>query len=256
MPATPLLQSFFYAFIFLTLSVVPVAAEESANGAGTMPQGAILLFGEDPAQPGTTVNRFRKKTGEKTDWKLSDGCLIATGDPTQPNHSNHAYSEVFFRDAHIHAEFLLSDKGSSNSGLYIHGNYEMQVVYTDPKKPDKDMSTHDIGALYGFYPPIVNAALPRDQWQTYDIDYTAPRRDENGKIVQPGRITATLNGKIVQNNVAFDEPKSSYHPFRYGQTPNLEEIWQKQLKTSEGPLFLQDHGNAVKYRNVWVLPRE
>ena len=90
----------------------------------------------------------------------------------------------------------------------------------------------------------------------FDIRYRAPRRDEAGKITEKGRVTIWFNGKKVQQGTEFGEPKSAFHPFRYGTTPYLEKIRDRQKKTMTGPVFLQDHGNPVKFRNVWVVPAD
>ena len=83
----------------------------------------------------------------------------------------------------------------------------------------------------------------------FDIRYRAPRRDESGKIVENGTVTVWYNGKKVQDKAEFGEPKSAFHPFRFGTTPYLEKIRDRQKKTMTGPVFLQDHGNPVKFRN-------
>jgi hypothetical protein len=88
----------------------------------------------------------------------------------------------------------------------------------------------------------------------YDIRYRAPRRDAEGQIAEEGSITAWLNGVKVQDNAKFGEPRSKYHPYRYGTTPYLQAIWQQQQKTGVGPVFLQDHDSPVRFRNVWVRP--
>ena len=111
-----------------------------------------------------------------------------------------------------------------------------------------------MGAIYGFHKPLANAARPRDQWQVYDIRYRAPRRDTEGKIVEEGSITAWLNGQKVQDHARVGEPRSKYHPYRYGTTPYLQKIWKQQKQTMIGPVFLQDHDNPVKFRNVWLRP--
>lgn len=218
----------------------------------TVPEGGILLLGTD-AQ-GNFVNRFLDKHGKKTDWKQEGDTLVSTqaaDKATNPTNTNHIHSDVDFRDAHIHAEFLLPPQGPGNSGLYIHGNYETQIFNSNGTMDlYKDMA----GALYNFYPPLANAVLPPGEWQSYDIDYTAPRRDESGKIVLPGRITAFLNGVLVLDNVSFEEPVSQWHPFRYGTTDYLRGKWEHQKKTGFGPLFLQDHGDPVHFRNVWIQP--
>lgn len=210
-----------------------------------VPDGGTLLFGLDA--DGQLVNRFLSKNGEPSNWKVEDNTLISTmGDGP-----NSIHSEVDFRDAQIHVEFQLPATGSGNSGIYIHGNYEMQILNSNN---ERDVHFFNAGALYRFYPPITQALLPAGEWQSYDITYTAPRRDESGKIVTPGRVTAYLNGILVQENAEFYEPVSQWHPFRHGNTPFLDAKYAHQKATGFGPVFLQDHENPVRFRNVWVKP--
>ena len=84
--------------------------------------------------------------------------------------------------------------------------------------------------------------------------YHAPRRDAARKIIEQGAITAWLNGDRVQHQTRFAEPKSIYHPYRHGTTPYLQAVEQALASTMTGPLFLQDHNNAVQFRNVWIKP--
>lgn len=218
----------------------------------TMPSDAILLFGQ--ADDGTLVNRFLSKEGTPADWRVEDGTLISTSrrpvSEQDPVRSSHIFSEELFRDAEIHAEFMVSSENSGNSGLYIHGNYELQIMDSHGK-PGID-SKNTAGAVYGIQAPKVNAARPAGVWQTLDILYIAPRRDAAGKIIQNGRITAWLNGQLIHEFTEFDEPVSHYHPFRYGATDHLRSLWQKQIETGFGPLFLQDHDSPVRFRNVWI----
>ena len=208
------------------------------------PEDAIVLF------DGKGVNLFVGKDGGEVDWAIEDGTLVSSRG-TRP--ANHIASKLHFRDADIHVEFMLPPKGSGNSGVYIHGNYEMQVINSFGKEnPGKG----DAGAIYGFSKPLVNASRQRGEWQVYDIRYRAPRRDENGEIVEKGSITAWLNGQKVQDNATFGEPRSVYHPYRYHTTPYLQDIWKRQKKTMTGPVFLQDHHSPSRFRNVWVRPRD
>ncbi|MCG6157370.1 3-keto-disaccharide hydrolase [Rubinisphaera margarita] len=205
------------------------------------PADAIVLF-----DGGATVE-FVSKLGEPIDWPLVDGTLESAGGQK----ANHIVSTWHFRDADIHAEFLLPETGTGNSGLYIHGNYEMQILHSlDMKR----LGQSDMGAIYGFNKPLVNAGRDRGVWQVYDIRYRAPRRDSNGEITEKGSITAWLNGEKVQDNFEFGEPRSVYHPYRSGTTDYLKGIWKKQIATTTGPLFLQDHGHPVRFRNVWIRP--
>jgi len=187
--------------------------------------------------------------GEKTDWPCEEGVMTSTPKKNQ----NHIVSRQHFKDADIHVEFLLPPKGPGNSGVYIHGNYEIQILNSAGKEK---VTQDDAGALYGFAAPLANACRKPGEWQVFDIRYRAPRRDEAGKITEKGKVTVWFNGTKVQEGTEFGEPKSAFHPFRYGTTPYLEKIRDRQKKTMTGPVFLQDHGNPVKFRNVWVVPAD
>ena len=222
-------------------------AEESFNPdqsqlPATPPEGAIVLLGAESALG------FLSKNGGEIDWPLEEGTLVSTRGSER---SNHIVSKWHFRDADIHVEFMVAEKGEGNSGIYIHGNYELQI-FNSYGKPE--ISEHDQGAIYGFHKPIVNASRPVGEWQVYDIRYRAPRRDATGKITEEGSITAWLNGRKVQDNARFGEPRSVYHPYRYNTTPYLKQIWKKQLATQVGPVFLQDHDSPARFRNVWIRP--
>ncbi len=205
------------------------------------PEGAIVLLDGD-------TNEFLSKQGDEINWPLKDGVLTST---RGEGRSNHIVSKLHFRDADIHVEFQLPEKGSGNSGIYIHGNYELQIINSTGKKK---LDQGDIGAVYGFAPAMVNAGKAPGKWQVYDIRYTAPRRDDSGKIIKEGTVTAWLNGQKVQEKTQLSEPRSKYHPYRYNTTDYLKTIWEQQKQTSVGPVFLQDHDNAVQFRNVWVKP--
>lgn len=230
------------------LTVTSVAESDFAPDQSQLqakpPKDAIVLLDD-----GTTIE-FVSKRGDSINWPIKDGALESTGGNGKKR-TNHIVSNWHFRDADIHAEFMLPSKSPGNSGLYIHGNYEVQIIHSFGKEsPGKD----DMGAVYGFSKPLVNAARDRGSWQVYDIRYRAPRRDERGKIIKPGTITAWLNGKKVQDATEIGEPRSVYHPYRYGTTEYLKKIGAKQKATMTGPLFLQDHGNPVRFRNVWIFP--
>ena len=207
------------------------------------PRGAIALFDE------TGKHSFVSMSGEKINWPVKDGEIVSTPRRNQ----NHIVSTLHFKDADIHVEFQLPAKGAGNSGVYIHGNYEVQILNSFGKET---VTQEDAGAVYGFAPPLENACRKPGEWQVFDIRYRAPRRDESGKIVANGTVTVWFNGKKVQDGTQFGEPKSTFHPFRFGNTPYLDKIRDRQKKTMTGPVFLQDHGNPVKFRNVWVLPAD
>jgi hypothetical protein len=207
------------------------------------PKGAIVLL-DDKGN-----HSFVSMAGEKTNWPVKDGVIVST----PKGNRNHIVSKLHFRDADIHVEFLLPEKGTGNSGVYIHGHYEVQILNSFGKEA---VTQEDAGALYRFAKPLVNACRKPGEWQVLDIRYRAPRRDKSGKITENGTVTVWFNGTKVQDRTEFGEPRSPYHPFRFGTTPYLEKIRDRQRKTMTGPVFLQDHGNPVKFRNVWVLPAD
>lgn len=208
------------------------------------PAGAILLFGDGSEGPA----KFTSLSGGPIDWPVRDGSLVVHS--AQQN-ANHLVSTVTFEDADLHAEFMVSPEASGNSGLYLHGHYEMQIFNSFGVEPPTD---HDEGALYRFAKPLVNAARPAGEWQVYDIHFIAPRRDAAGRIVRQGSITAWLNGKLVQDGVSFSEPRSPFIPYRHGVTDHLRGVERSLRTTGKGPLFLQDHGSPTRFRNVWVKP--
>lgn len=207
------------------------------------PKGATVLLDDKGA------HSFLSMAGEKIDWPFTDGALVSTPKKNQ----NHIVSKLHFKDADIHVEFLLPEKGPANSGVYIHGHYEIQILNSFGKEK---VTQDDAGAVYGFSPPLENACRKPGEWQVFDIRYRAPRRDDAGKITEMGTVSVWFNGKKVQDGAKFGEPKSSFHPFRFGNTPYLDTIRDQQKKTMTGPVFLQDHGNPVRFRNVWVLPAD
>jgi hypothetical protein len=208
------------------------------------PPGAIVLFGNGREGP----PQFTSMAGGPIDWTVNDGSLVVN---TTKGHANHIVSTVNFEDAHIHAEFMISPEAHGNSGLYIHGHYEMQIYDSFGTEPPTDQ---DEGALYRFGKPLVNASRPAGEWQVYDIRFIAPRRDAAGRITRAGSITAWLNGQLVQDGITFTEPRSPFIPYRHGATDFLRGVEKTLRSTGSGPLFLQDHGSPTRFRNVWIKP--
>ncbi len=173
--------------------------------------------------------RHKKETAWDTD---GDAMTVGRGD---------IISEEEYSDAFIHVEFKIPDmphdsgQGKGNSGVYIHGCYEIQVLDSYAREtPDKG----DCGAIYNMYAPAMNACKPAEQWQTYDIMIRAPRFDDKGEITEYARLTLLQNGLPVHNNVILKKT-----------TPGgiTDKIVQR------GPLLLQDHGNRVSFRNIWLI---
>lgn len=192
------------------------------------PEGVrtVVLF------DGTSWAGWRQRDATPSQWIVQEdgSVLVNKGD---------AITERTFRDFQLHLEFLCPDlpgrtgQGRSNSGVYLHGRYEVQVLnsYGDPPLPD------GCGAIYSIAPPLINACTPPDRWQTYDIVFRAPRIDEDGQVREAARITVMHNGLVIHNNVVVD--RATRASLAADMVP-------------DGPILLQDHGNPVRYRNIWI----
>jgi len=195
------------------------------------PSDAIIYF------DGTSLDNWATRDGKPAGWKCDNkpgGAM--TGVPK----SGDVVSKKTFGSAQIHIEFMEpvttgegQDRG--NSGVYIHGRYEVQILdsYKNETYPDGQC-----GAVYKQYVPLVNACRPPGEWQTYDIIFHAAKI-EGGKKSAPARVTVIHNGVLIQDNVEL-------------QGPTGGAIGQEE--TATGPLLLQEHGHEVKYRNIWVRP--
>lgn len=187
----------------------------------------IILF------DGTGLEGWTKRDGSPADWIVEDGIMTV-------NHEN-IVSKVTFGDALLHVEFREPDmpeaKGQAkgNSGVYVHGCYEIQVLDSyGVKNPDKG----DCSAIYDMHAPLINACKPAMEWQTYDILIRAPRFNMLGKVKEDARISVFQNGLPVHNNIIL--PRAT--PGGVSDKP-----------VAEGPLMLQDHNDPVSFRNIWVM---
>lgn len=183
--------------------------------------------------------------GTSTDgWTYPDGSgpidWIVEGNIMTVGHEDIVSKETF-RDAHVHVEWREPDMPwasgqlKGNSGVYLHGIYEVQILDSYGKPEDK-LEKNDCGAIYTICPPLQNACRPALEWQTYDIYFRAPRFDEEGNVTENARITVLQNDRLIQNNVELFKTTGG------GIT---------REKLHEGPLLLQDHGHPVSFRNVW-----
>ena len=193
------------------------------------PGNAVILFN------GKDLSNWQTRSGGSAGWDLKDGIVTVvpgTGD---------IMTKETFTDFYLHLEWMEPDmpnaKGQAkgNSGVFLQARYEIQVLdsYGIPV-PGKG----DCGAVYNQFAPLVNACKPPLQWQAYDIIFRAARADASGKI-ENARITACQNGMVIHNNIIVD-----------GMTGGS--VNDKVL--DPGPLLLQDHGNLMKFRNIWVIP--
>lgn len=194
------------------------------------------------------VNRFVGSDGEASDWPVGDGALVSTPNSRR---SNNLVSRLHFRDAVVELEFLLPPEADANSGLFLHGWYEIQILAT---ASDQAPSKHNMGAVYGVHAPLVNADAGAGKWQKLKLRYKAPRRDTGGRLQAKGELTAWLNGQKIHDAVELGEAVSQYNPYEYDTTPYLAEVRRRQRQSGAGPLLLQDHDCPVRFRSMRVTP--
>lgn len=197
------------------------------------PPGAVVLF------DGKDLSSWTRRGGGAATWKIADGAAVAGGGDILTRRN--------FGDYRLHVEFnvpSLPDKrgqARGNSGVYMQGRFEVQVLdsYGPALAPGAKPGKDDCGAIYGQAAPRVNATLPPGIWQTYDIWFRAPRFDKDGTLREKPRLTVIQNGVKIHDNVAVEG----------GTRAGLGESDSQQ-----GPILLQDHGNPVRYRNIWLVP--
>lgn len=152
-----------------------------------------------------------------------------------------------FGDCQLHVEWASPDppahtgQDRGNSGVFLMGRYEVQVLdsYGNRTYPDGQAA-----AIYGQYPPLVNASRPPGVWQSYDIVFRRPRFDERGQLIAPARITVIHNGVLVHDAVILTGPTG--HRRRPPYEAHADRL----------PITLQDHASPVRFRNIWVRDLE
>ncbi len=184
------------------------------------PEGAIVLF------DGTNLDAWNY-------GMIQDGRIVIGG--------GQFYSKQEFGSAEIHVEFCtpympwLGGQARGNSGVYLAGRYEIQVLDSFGDEPADNLC----GGIYQLATPKVNACLPPDEWQTYDITFHAPQFDAQGKKTKDALISVRHNGVLIHDNVVLP------HVTPGGVSPDEAPV---------GPLHLQNHGDPVQYKNIWVKP--
>ena len=188
------------------------------------PSGAVVLF--DGTQK-SLQQHWQPGARMTDDGLLMQGCT----------------STDTFGDYSMHLEFRLPfmpkarGQGRGNSGLYHQGRYETQILDSF----GLEGKNNETGGLYSIRDPDLNLCLPPLKWQTYDVDFTAARYDRDGKKTANAKITVKLNGVVVHRDVELPRTTTAAP---VGEGPE------------DGPIYLQDHGNPVRYRNIWVRPRD
>jgi hypothetical protein len=200
---------------------------------GAAPSDAVVLF------DGKDLSHWRGTRGRPAGWTVeSDALVIKAG-------AGAIASVDEFGDCQLHLEFAAPvpprgrDQGRGNSGVMFFGRYEIQVLdsFENLTYPDGQAA-----AIYGQYPPLVNASRAPGQWQSYDIVFTAPRFKTDRSLESPAYITMLHNGVLVHNHTPAIGPMAYRAIGKYASHP------------PKGPIVLQDHGNPVRFRNIWVRP--
>lgn len=193
------------------------------------PSDAIVLF------DGTDLSQWEHLSGEAASWTIYDGYMEVAP------RSGSIRTRDGFGDVQLHVEWSTPNSGSGqdsgNSGVYLMSTYEVQVLnsYGNETYPDGQAA-----AIYGQYPPLVNASRPPDSWQSYDIVFRRPRFGDDGELASPARLTVFHNGVLVQDNVTLTGPTGHYSRPPYA--PHEDRL----------PIVLQDHNEPTRYRNIWI----
>ena len=209
----------------------PMPPKVDPGTAGRAPSDAVVLFN------GKDLSGWQQKSGKPAEWTVENGYFAVkpkTGD---------LVTKQAFGDAQIHIEWASptppegKDQEPGNSGVYLHSLYEIQVLESNKNVTYPDGQA---GAIYCQYPPLVNPARPAGEWQTYDIVFHGPRFDPAGQLTRLATVTLLFNGVLVQDNTSPTGPTD--YMKRPPYKPGPEKL----------PLLLQDHGQPVKYRNIWI----
>ena len=196
------------------------------------PSDATVLFN------GKDLSKWRSATGA-AGWKVKSGYMeVVDG-------AGSILTKENFGDFQLHLEFATpavvkgDSQGRGNSGVIIFGIYEVQVLdsYNNPTYPDGQ-----VGAMYGQYPPLVNAAKAPGKWQSYDIIFETARWNQDGNLTKKASVTVILNGVVLHNRKEFNGPVKHREILPY--TPH----------SPKGPIELQDHHNPTRFRNIWIRP--
>jgi hypothetical protein len=199
---------------------------------GDPPADAIVLLGPDAA----TDEWVDEDTGGPVEWTREGNTLVV-----KPG-TGYIATRRKFGDVQLHVEWkspMEPDKqgqGRGNSGIFLQGRYEVQVLESE----GSDTYTNgQAGSIYKQAPPLVNPLRPMGEWQTYDIIYTAPHFNKDGMLTKPAYVTVLINGVVVQNNFEIKGPTE------YIGLPHY-------VSHGDDVIKLQDHSNLVAYRNIWV----
>lgn len=213
----------------------PVVTPPPPAAPGAPPSDAVVLF------DGRDLSLWAGDSGQAAPWKVENGYAEIAPE------SGNIHTRRGFGDCQLHIEWMApvpphgDGQERGNSGVYLMGRYEVQVLDSYDNRTYADGQA---AAVYGQYPPLVNASRPPGEWQSYDIVFHRPRFDAQGTLLSPARLTVLHNGVLVQDDVELSGPTAHQRRPPYSVHPDRL------------PLLLQNHENAVRYRNIWIRPIE
>lgn len=201
------------------------------------PESATILF-DGTAESMEKNWEQVQKDGQP--WKFVDGAMESV------KKAGYLRTKDEFGSCRLHLEFATPSnvkgdgQGRGNSGVFLMGIYEVQILdsYENTTYPDGQC-----GALYGRAVPKVNASRPPGEWQTYDITFTRPLFDDEGKVTRKARFTVVHNGVVIHDDVELTGGTNWRGP---------HSVAEYQAHGDKGPISLQDHGNPVRFRNIWI----
>jgi hypothetical protein len=198
------------------------------------PSDAVVLF------DGKDFSKWQAANGGEVKWKIENGYMEVVP------RTGIIRTRDEFGDFQLHLEFATpamvnpkeKGQGRGNNGVNIFGQYEIQVLDSYQNETYADGMA---GALYGQYPPLVNASRPPGEWQTYDVVFEGPRWDDSGKLTRKASATVLHNGVIIHNKTELFG-RTGYRNFGNYDKPGR----------TKGPIELYEHGNPVRFRNIWI----
>jgi hypothetical protein len=213
----------------------PVVTPGPAGPPVPAPSDAVVLF------DGRDLAGWTDAKGQPAKWNVENGYFEVA-----PK-AGDIRTAKSFGDSQLHVEWMApspakgADQDRGNSGVFLMGLYEVQVLDCYGSTTYADGMT---AALYGQYPPLVNACRPPGAWQTYDIVFRRPRFGQDGRLLAPARMTVFHNGILVHDNDVLTGPTA--HKARPPYAAHADRL----------PISLQDHGHPVRYRNIWIRDLE
>jgi len=249
-----------FAIIFLAaIALISAVAPAQDDRARWEPEPALVATPEGGAPPadaivlfdGTNLDQWmRLEDGGPARWEIADGAATVTPE------TGHIRTRQAFGSLQLHLEWRPTDviDGSSqsrgNSGVFLHSQFEVQIL---DSWENATYVNGQAGSVYLQYPPLVNASRPPGEWQSYDIIFTAPEFDGD-ELATPAFVTVFQNGVLVQNRVEIrgathtPEPEYAARCIPYGSKGEAS----RRDCTGKMPLILQDHGQVVSFRNIWL----